>query len=109
MTMVKSILNHRGTAMRTMAAGEFKAKCLGLIDEVNATGNAVIITKRGKPMAQLTYLQETPVRKINVDSIFDSFRGMVTITGDPDHLIEPIIETEEWDHLKDDWSLFAPE
>jgi PHD/YefM family antitoxin component YafN of YafNO toxin-antitoxin module len=32
--------------MRTIAAGEFKAKCLGLMDEVQTTGQTVFITKR---------------------------------------------------------------
>jgi len=92
-----------------MAAGEFKAKCLGLIDQVNATGDIVIITKRGKPMAQLSEIREVPVRKVNVESIFNSLRGLVTITGDPDDLVEPIVPLEEWDHLKDDWSPLPPE
>jgi len=35
--------------MRTMAAGEFKAKCLGVMTEVNSTGQPVLVTKRGKP------------------------------------------------------------
>ena len=39
--------------MKTMAAGEFKAKCLAVIDEVKATGEAILITKRGKPVAKL--------------------------------------------------------
>jgi antitoxin (DNA-binding transcriptional repressor) of toxin-antitoxin stability system len=36
-----------------MSATEFKAKCLGVLDEV-ANGAAVLITKRGKPVARLT-------------------------------------------------------
>ena len=36
-----------------LAAGEFKATCLALMDEVAATGREVIITKRGKPVAKL--------------------------------------------------------
>ena len=36
-------------AMVEIAAGEFKAKCLQLMDEVNETGVELIITKRGKP------------------------------------------------------------
>jgi prevent-host-death family protein len=39
--------------MREIKASEFKAKCLKLIDEVNATGEAIIITKRGKVVARL--------------------------------------------------------
>jgi prevent-host-death family protein len=95
--------------MRTIAAGEFKAKCLGLIDEVNETGRPVLITKRGKPMAELIPPRESSVRKVNVDSIFGSLAGMITVTGNADDLVEPIIPTEEWDHLKDDWSPFPPE
>ena len=55
--------------MQTMAAGEFKAKCLGVIDEVNATGKTVIITKRGKPMARLLPLEEQ-ASKESPESIF---------------------------------------
>jgi prevent-host-death family protein len=39
--------------MRTIPAGEFKAKCLALMDEVAATGDEIVITKRGKPVARL--------------------------------------------------------
>jgi prevent-host-death family protein len=38
---------------RHIKASEFKAKCLALIDEVARTGTAVIITKNGKPIAEL--------------------------------------------------------
>ncbi len=39
--------------MKTMAAGEFKAKCLQVMDEVRSTRTPVVITKRGKPVAKL--------------------------------------------------------
>lgn len=39
--------------MRTIAAGRFKDICLKLLDEVAATRTPVVITKRGKPLAQL--------------------------------------------------------
>ena len=53
--------------MQTIAAGEFKAKCLGLIDEVEATGKTVIITKRGKPMARLLPFEAPPKGKSGID------------------------------------------
>lgn len=37
--------------MKTIGAAEFKAKCLAILDEVDAEG--IIITKRGKPVARL--------------------------------------------------------
>ncbi|HEY1743858.1 MAG TPA: type II toxin-antitoxin system Phd/YefM family antitoxin [Granulicella sp.] len=39
--------------VRTIAAGEFKAKCLQLMDDVNEKKLTLIITKRGKPVAEL--------------------------------------------------------
>jgi len=46
--------------MQTMKASEFKAKCLKLMDEVNETGEEVIITKNGKPVSVLKAYRETP-------------------------------------------------
>jgi prevent-host-death family protein len=38
---------------RTIKASEFKAKCLKLIDEVAQSGEALVITKRGKPIVRV--------------------------------------------------------
>jgi hypothetical protein len=38
--------------VRTIPAGEFKAKCLQLMDEVMEKKLTLIITKRGKPVMQ---------------------------------------------------------
>jgi prevent-host-death family protein len=53
-------------ATRTIPAGEFKAKCLQLMDEVNDKKLTLIITKRGKPVSQVTAPapQEKPFRSI---------------------------------------------
>ena len=39
--------------MKTIKASEFKTKCLSLLDEVAKTGEALVITKNGKPVATL--------------------------------------------------------
>ena len=44
--------------MKTMAAGEFKARCLQVMDQVNSTRTPVVITKRGKPIAKLVPADE---------------------------------------------------
>lgn len=36
---------------KKIAAGEFKARCLAIMDEVQAKRETIIITKRGKPIA----------------------------------------------------------
>ena len=39
-----------------LAAADFKARCLAVLDQVAATGRAVVITKRGKPVARVSPL-----------------------------------------------------
>lgn len=46
-------------------AGQFKAKCLALLDEVAATGRPIVVTKRGKAVARLVPMdddQPSPLR-----------------------------------------------
>ena len=74
---------------RMVKASEFKAKCLALMDEVQRTGQGVVITKRGKPIAELLPHRSPNrnARRILKDRLF--------ITGD---IISPI--DVEWDALK---------
>jgi prevent-host-death family protein len=43
---------------REVPAGVFKARCLALLDEVAQTGQPVVVTKRGKPVARLVPVEE---------------------------------------------------
>ena len=38
---------------RTISASQFKARCLGLMDEVARGGDVLVITKNGRPVAEL--------------------------------------------------------
>ena len=62
----------------TIAAGEFKAKCLALLDEVQQTRKEYVITKRGKPVARLVPAQS----KEEGEDVFGRMKGTVTIRGD---------------------------
>jgi prevent-host-death family protein len=75
---------------KTMAAGEFKAKCLKVMDQVQARRETVIITKRGKPVAKLIPIEE------GQDPIFGFLKGKGKITGD---IVGPILSLEEWGDL----------
>jgi prevent-host-death family protein len=59
-------------------AGEFKARCLKLVDEVHTTRRPIVITKRGKPVARLVPMDEAAPRR----EIFGCMNGTVTIRGD---------------------------
>ena len=74
--------------MRTIKASEFKAKCLKIMDEVAATGEPVVITKYGVPVAQLVPAVQKP------KTLFGALEGSITIVGD---IISPI--DVEWDAL----------
>jgi prevent-host-death family protein len=75
---------------KQVKASEFKAKCLALIDEVAATGQPIVVTKNGKPMAEL--VPHSPAKK---KSPFGIWKGKVKIVGD---IISPI--DVEWDAMK---------
>lgn len=38
---------------RTIAAGEFKDRCLKVMEDVHKHGVAIIVTKRGKPLVRV--------------------------------------------------------
>ncbi len=71
---------------RTIKASEFKARCLKLMDEVAESGEEIVITKNGRPVAQLKPYRQKP------KSLFGIDRGRIEILGD---IIEPI--DVEWE------------
>lgn len=60
-----------------ISAGEFKAKCLKLMDEVARTHEPVIITKRGRPVAKMV-----PMDNEKKTELFGYMKGTATIHGD---------------------------
>lgn len=48
---------------RSVPAAQFKAQCLGLLDEVERTRAELVITKRGKPVARVVPLERPANRK----------------------------------------------
>jgi prevent-host-death family protein len=46
--------------MKTIAAGEFKARCLRIMEDVRTKRTPVLITKRGKPLAKLAPPDDKP-------------------------------------------------
>ncbi len=67
--------------MKTIKAGEFKAKCLKLMDEVARTGESIVITKNGTPGARLAPVIRKP------KTLFGALAGAVSARGD---IIAPV-------------------
>jgi len=68
-------------------AGQFKARCLQILDEVERTRTPRIVTKRGRPVARLMPYSEVPT-----GSLFGCLQGTLQVKGD---IVAPT--GEEWD------------
>jgi prevent-host-death family protein len=75
----------------TVAAADFKARCLELMDRVRETGVEYVVTKHGQPVARLVpYSPSTPA------SLFGSMKGTVLEFERP---FDPI--DDDWDVNRD--------
>ena len=77
--------------MKQIPAGKFKTSCLAVMDEVQATGKAVLVTKHGKPVVKVVPAEAQD------DNIFGYMAGKARIVGD---IVSPITPIEDWDALK---------
>ena len=74
---------------RTVPAGQFKAKCLQIMDEIAQTREPVIVTKFGKPVVKIVPAVDATF------SLFGALKGSVLYEGD---IISPI--DVEWEANK---------
>lgn len=80
------------SATRVVPAGEFKTKCLQLMDEVDETGESILITKRGRPVSLLV-----PVTQ-QASGIRGRYKGRIRI---PDEGLPKPFTAAEWSRLID--------
>ena len=77
--------------MKTMPAGQFKAQCLKVMDDVLSTREPVLITKKGRPVAKLVPAEEPS------DDFLGRLSGVMKIVGD---ITEPLEDPEAWEALR---------
>ncbi len=73
--------------MKQMRASVFKARCLSIMNDVQATGEPVIVTKRGTPVVKVVPVEP---RKNN---LFGFMAGEFKITGD---IESPVVPLKQW-------------
>ena len=79
---------------KKIAAAEFKAKCLRVIEQMNRDHQPVTITKRGQPVAVLS-----PVKPDDKPaSLWGAMRGTVLRYDDP---FAPAVDPDEWNSARD--------
>jgi prevent-host-death family protein len=72
-----------------VSASEFKAKCLALLERVRTTGEEIVITKRGVPIATLV-----APRPAGFKYPQDALAGSVEIVGD---IVTPALPPDAWE------------
>lgn len=87
--------------MGSVAATEFKARCLELMDRVAERRETFLITKRGTPVAKLV-----PVARGRREPLFGRLREMVDEVGD---VLRPAMPPEAWETLREWEELKAPD
>jgi len=77
---------------QTIPISRFKATCLRLLDDVNKTGQPLLVTRNGEPIA----LVSPPPPPPKTDSWLGSMRDKLKIVGD---VVSPASDEEEWEVL----------
>jgi len=77
--------------MKKIAAAEFKARCLTLMEHVRSTREPIVITKRGKPVAKLVPLESKK------DDWIGRLNGKFKVIGD---IVSPVVPLEDWEALR---------
>jgi len=73
--------------MKTMPAGEFKARCLRVMEDVRKHRQPVVITKKGVPVAKLVPADAPP------RDVFGCMADTAEIRGDVE---APVLPAKAW-------------
>ena len=76
---------------RSVPAGEFKANCLRLMDEVQETGMVIVVTKHRRPVVRVSPFRE------ELPTLVGSCTGQLRIIADIDD--DPAIPPDDWDMM----------
>jgi prevent-host-death family protein len=80
--------------LEEVSISQFKAKCLGLLEQVRLTRKPLRVTKFGKPVADIVPATTVQDRAAWIGSM----KGKFEILGD---IVSPANEPEEWEALRD--------
>ena len=71
-------------------AAEFRAKCFKILDQVQATHQEVVITKRGKRIAKIVHIDAESARDPLIGALIGAGRTIEDIT-------QPVVDPEAWE------------
>jgi prevent-host-death family protein len=79
--------------MKEIAISEFKAKCLAILDQVQKTKEPIRVTRRGRPIAEVS-----PPKPNDNRDWMGSMKGRMEILGD---IVSPASNEDDWEVLRD--------
>ncbi len=79
--------------MEEISISEFKAKCLALLERVRRTKQPILVTRFGKPVAEVV-----PPSPAERETWLGSMADVIEIVGD---VVSPVIEQGDWEALRD--------
>jgi prevent-host-death family protein len=79
--------------MRSIAVSKFKSTCLAVLAEVARTGQPVVVTRFGKPLAEIV----PPPAARTSRGWLGAMRGTGRIRGD---VVSPVVPASDWDALR---------
>ncbi len=79
--------------MEEIAISKFKATCLAVLERVRKTGQPVLVTRFGEPVAEVVPPVPKPGKRV-----LGAMRGTIRIVGD---IVGPISDPDDWDVLRD--------
>jgi prevent-host-death family protein len=79
--------------MEEIAISKFKATCLAVLERVRRTGNPILVTRFGEPVAELVPPHASRKAKHWVGSL----AGTGHINGD---IVSPASDEDDWDVLR---------
>ncbi len=78
--------------MEIVSISEFKATCLALLEKVRRTGQPILVTRRGEPIAEVVPPSRGPLTERWLGSASSTGR----ITGD---LVAPVVPESDWESI----------
>ncbi|HEX4600239.1 MAG TPA: type II toxin-antitoxin system prevent-host-death family antitoxin [Gemmatimonadales bacterium] len=79
-------------AKDTIAISVFKARCLAVLKRVKETGQPIVVTKFGEPVAEIV----PPTPPLPPEPWLGKLKGRAKITGD---IVAPVVNPEDWEAI----------